>query len=84
MHSIIPNLYNNNIVRGPNYFDTKEVMEVLHIFHFESVGEELFDVIDIGYVLSSNDQVVNTYTMMNDCPLESHFELSALDILKPT
>ena len=37
-----------------NYFDAKEVME-LHIFHFESVREKLFNVIDICCVLTSND-----------------------------
>ena len=46
---------------NPNYFDAKEVMELLHIFNLESAGENLLGIIDIGYVLSSNDQVVDIY-----------------------
>ena len=58
-------LGDHDVVWGPNYFYTEEVMELLHIFHFELAEEELLDVIDIGYVLSSNDQIVN-----NNYPLE--------------
>ena len=36
-------------------------MELLHVFHFESTGEELLDLVGIYYVLSSNDQVIRIY-----------------------
>ena len=36
-------------------------MDLLHVFHFESAGEELRDMVDICYVLSSIDQAVHIY-----------------------
>ena len=36
-------------------------MELLYFLHFESIGEELLDMVDIRYVLSSNDQIVHIY-----------------------
>ena len=44
-----------------NYFYTEDVMELLHVLHFESTGEEFLDMVDIYHVLSSNDQVVDIY-----------------------
>ena len=36
-------------------------MELFHILHSESAREEHIDVVDIGYIFSSNYQVIDIY-----------------------
>ena len=51
----------HDAVQGSNYFYIEEVIEVLHILHFEWAGAEHLDVVDIGNMFSFNYQFVDIY-----------------------
>ena len=48
-------LRDHDFGRSPNYFDAKEVVDLLHVRHLEFVGEEGLDPIDFDEMLTSND-----------------------------
>ena len=57
----IVSLGDHDAIRSLNYLYSQKVMELLHVFHFESTREKLFYMLNICQVLSSNDQLINIY-----------------------
>ena len=51
-------LRKHGTIRSIKYFYSEKVLELLHVFHFESAGEQLLDMFNIRSMLSSNDQIV--------------------------
>ena len=46
---------------GSDDLDSQEVMKLVHVFHLELPKEEYVDLVDVGYVFSTNHQVVDIY-----------------------
>ena len=55
------------VLRGHDTFsssdelDSHEVMKVVYVFHLTLLGEEHLDLVDVSYVFSTNNQVVDIY-----------------------
>ena len=50
-----------NALGDSNDLDSQEVVKLIHVFHLELPGEEHLGLVDVGYVFSTNNHVIDIY-----------------------